>query len=110
MFRHNIYPKGLTARAHSILHISQAVLKKVFIRSTYSSSFPLIHSYALSRHSILLGNGMAYLPDVTITHDKTGVVLHARRLRKHYGVYSLDPNFPPVSIHMLLKVSVVVGD
>lgn len=53
---------------------------------------------------------MAYLPDVTITHDKTGVVLHARRLRKHYGVYSLDPNFPPVSIHMLLKVSVVVGD
>ena len=96
----------MKARANSILHINQAVFKKAFIRSTYLHLNPFTHSYNLSRHSILFGNGIAYLPDVTTAHDETGIVLHARRLRKHYGVYALDPNFPPVSIRMLLKAVV----
>ena len=31
--------------------------------------------------------------------------MQARRLRRKYGLYSLDPTQPPVAIQLLLKVN-----
>lgn len=100
------YKKEMKVRAHSILHINQAVKRRVFVRSKCGIEESVTGSFSLSRQSILLGNGMAYLPDVTIKHDSMGVVLHARKLRKNFGFYDLDPFAPPVIIHMLMKVAV----
>lgn len=33
------------------------------------------------------------------------MIMQARRLRRQYGIYSLDPTQPPVAIQLLLKVN-----
>ena len=55
---------------------------------------------------MIVGNGLVYFPEVTITHDETGMIMQARRLRRRYGIYSLDPSYKPVAIQLLLKVCI----
>lgn len=55
---------------------------------------------------MIIGNGFVYYPEITISHDETGSVMQARRLQKHYGLYSLDVTQEPVAIQLLLKNAV----
>lgn len=62
------------------------------------------YRFSIVRRSVIIGNGLVYYPEVTITHDETGMIMQARRLSRQYGLYKLDLSQPPVAIQLLLKV------
>lgn len=90
----------MVSRAQSTLHLIPAVFKNAFIRNNRS----------FSRHQILCANGLFYVPEVDVAMTSTGVMKQARRLIKHYGVYSIDTEAPPVIVELINKVRIICND
>lgn len=100
------YDENLELRAQSIMHIRQATIKRVVIRSGYLPFLYLTPRAKLARYNIVYTKDHFYWPQETIRHCRTGRIKRGMVLKRQFGVYQPDKTKELIALKVMEKVRI----